>query len=98
MKLKRTLIKTMDYIMLDCKSATLLVTKKLDENITFWERIRLKMHLWNCKFCYSFNIQSKKIDAILKITPDDLTHKCQHRQHLDEQKKLEIINKLTENQ
>ena len=88
----------MDYIMLDCKSATLLVTKKLDGKLTFWERIRLKMHLWNCKFCYNFNIQSEKIDAVLKITPDDLTHKCQHRHHLDERKKQEIIRELTENQ
>ena len=84
--------------MLDCKSATLLVTKKLDGNISFWERIRLKTHLLNCKFCYNFNIQSEKIDAVLKVTPDDLTHKCRHQHHLDAKKKQEIIDKLTENQ
>ncbi len=69
MSLKKILIKIMDFILLDCKQATFLVTKELEGSLTFWEKIRLKMHLLNCKFCYNFNVQNEKIDGILKATP-----------------------------
>ena len=81
--------------MLDCKQAALLVTKKLDGKLTFWEHFRLKMHLLNCKFCYNFDIQSEKIDGILKATPDELSKKCCKNHRMDENKKNKIIQQLT---
>jgi len=98
MKFKRILIKIMDKIMLDCRQATLLVSKKLDGKLKLTEKIRLKLHLMNCNFCYNFDIQSEKIDEIIKITPDDLYRKCRHKESFSSVKKKKIIDKLTENQ
>ncbi len=84
--------------MLDCNQATLLASKKLDDKLSLWEGIRLKIHLMNCKFCYNFNLQSEKIDKIIKITPDELEHKCHHSIHLEADKKQKIIDKLTKEQ
>ncbi len=75
-----------------------MVTKKLDGKLTFRERLRLKMHLLNCKFCYIFNVQSEKIDVILKATPDKLSEKYCKNHRMDEQKKKEIIHQLLKNQ
>ena len=80
--------------MLDCNQATLLISRKLDGRLSLWEQIRLKIHLMNCKFCHNFNLQSEKIDKIIKITPDELEHKCNHIMHLEADKKQKIIDKL----
>jgi len=87
----------MDVIMLDCKQATFLASKKLDSKLNLIERIRLKIHLMNCNFCYTFNLQSEKIDKILKINPEELEHSCQNKAHLDEKRKRNIKEKLRQN-
>jgi len=94
MSIKKLMIKIMDWVMLDCRQATLLITKKLEDEITFIENLRLKLHLMNCNFCNTFNLQSKKIDELLKQNPDDLQQKCTHHHKMNKQKKEKIIKKL----
>ena len=84
----------MDKLMLDCQKATFLISKKLDTSIGLLQEGQLKLHLLYCKYCHRFEVQSKKIDSILKITPEQLAHK----QPLSAGKKKEIINKLKEKQ
>ncbi len=101
MRYKKVLVKMMDAVMLNCDQASLLISKQLDGKISWIDKIRLKLHLLNCEFCNRFNLQSKKIDEILKISPDDLSHKCIHSHKIDQKSKKKIIkeiNKLSDNQ
>jgi hypothetical protein len=43
--------------MLSCKDATQLISKRLDEPLTFWERFGLKLHLAICYLCRRANKQ-----------------------------------------
>jgi len=97
MNYKKPVIKLMDWLLLDCKTATLLATKRLDGQLGFFENLRLKLHLANCKFCYNYNLQSKKIDEVLKVTPKDLDKKCCNDGHLDPKIKKKIKDKLSKN-
>jgi len=98
MNYKKPVIKLMDWLLLDCKTATLLATKHLDGQLGFFENLRLKLHLANCKFCYNFNLQSQKIDVVLKLTPDKLDKKCCNDLHLDPKIKNKLKNELIDNQ
>ncbi len=97
MKFKRLVIKTMDILMLDCKQASILITKELENNIGFWEKWRLKIHTQHCRFCHNFQVQSKKIDQVLKMNPDEIAQKCTHLPKLAKEKKTEIIKKIKQN-
>ncbi len=46
------------FIMITCKKATFLVSKKEDKKILFWELVQLKMHLAICILCRQFEKQS----------------------------------------
>ncbi len=94
--MKKIFVKIMDKLLLDCNQATFLVSKKLDGKLSFIEKIRLKLHLMNCKFCYTFNVQSEKIDEILKITPDNLQKKCRHTVHLSDKVKKNILKEMNQ--
>jgi hypothetical protein len=60
-KLKETMVKSMDKIMLNCDQATLLVTKAGVDKIGCVKNIQLRMHLMGCKFCRTFARQSELI-------------------------------------
>jgi len=66
-------------LMLNCDSATLLVTKNEYEKLKCSERLRLKMHLASCKFCRRFKLQSefisKNIQNISNPENKHLAHK-----------------------
>ena len=52
--------------MISCKNATLLIEKKLATKLSVKERLRLKLHLFLCKACADYGIQSAWIDKVLK--------------------------------
>lgn len=60
--------------MLDCNSATLLMTKQSFDSVSCVERIQLKMHLSVCSFCRAFKKQSDFIQLQIKkwseVDPD----------------------------
>ena len=91
---RKTMIKLMDKLMLDCQEATFLISKKLDAPIGFLQAGQLKLHLMYCKYCQNFDVQSNKIDKILKNKPEELSQK----EVLSAQKKKEITKKLKEKQ
>jgi len=51
----------MNFFMLSCEDATLLMTKKQLGKISFLKRVQLKMHLLSCKLCRRFKVQNEHI-------------------------------------
>lgn len=43
--------------MISCKKASILLSASMDRELTFIERLRLRMHLMVCKWCRRFRIQ-----------------------------------------
>ncbi|MFS6814190.1 zf-HC2 domain-containing protein [Citrobacter meridianamericanus] len=50
--------------MLNCHSATLLLSKELDEKLPFTRRCALKMHLLICSGCRNFRHQLYELRTI----------------------------------
>lgn|SRR5690554_5629138 len=50
-KLKIRIIK---LFIVPCEKATFYLTKQQYGSLTFSEKIKLKMHLWKCKYCRYF--------------------------------------------
>ncbi|MEO8962677.1 MAG: hypothetical protein ABI325_12405 [Ginsengibacter sp.] len=57
--------KMMQWLMLSCKKATELIEKKLLINLSFREKMQLKMHKGFCDACTAYEKQSKLIDKLL---------------------------------
>ena len=53
--------------MLSCKKATELIEKKLLVNISFKEKVQLKMHKSFCDACTAYEKQSRLIDKLLNM-------------------------------
>ncbi|OIR01352.1 hypothetical protein GALL_166400 [mine drainage metagenome] len=51
----------MKYLMLNCKEATFLVSKKEEGKLAFFEKMKLQVHLHFCKFCKMFEQQTNFI-------------------------------------
>ena len=75
-KLKKTLVKSMDKIMLNCDQATLLATQNSIDKISCIKKVQLQMHLMACKFCRTFVEQTEQISLQLdrekEINADEL--------------------------
>lgn len=52
--------------MISCKEATLLTEKKIATKLSVRERLNLRLHLFICKACAQYGIQSAWIDKVLK--------------------------------
>ena len=55
----------MQWLMLSCRKATELIEKKLLTNLSFREKVQLKMHKSFCDACTAYEKQSKLIDKLL---------------------------------
>ena len=87
-------MKIMDFLMLDCFSATKKISKKMDEKLSLKENIQLESHLIYCKKCKRFEIQTKKIDEILKMPPEKILEKTSQNIYLNLETREKIINKI----
>ncbi|WP_143310121.1 anti-sigma factor family protein [Chitinophaga vietnamensis] len=78
-----------------CKDATMLVEKRLQQPVSFIERMGLALHLLICKYCRRYAKQSSIIDAAV--------HESQEQQPsatndvLDENIKQAWENMIAEN-
>lgn len=45
--------------MLNCKQASQLMSRAMDNELPFWKRISLKMHLMVCDGCNNFSSQTR---------------------------------------
>ncbi|MEY5048265.1 MAG: hypothetical protein RLZZ175_1624 [Bacteroidota bacterium] len=53
-------------ILLTCKKASFLVSKKQETKLSFLEHIQLKMHLSVCDMCTKFKIQTDQLSHFIK--------------------------------
>jgi hypothetical protein len=86
-------IKSMDKIMLNCDTATLLITKGEFTRLSCMEKVQLKMHLAGCKFCRRFKQQSEFISYAIRQA-DQIPEKEGLRLHLTEEQKKKIKEKV----
>lgn len=55
----------MNFLMLSCKKASELIDKRLIVNLSFYEKIRLRMHTSMCDACNAYEKQSSLMDEAL---------------------------------
>ncbi len=52
-------------MMLSCKEATRLVSEGLDRRLSFWRRMRLRLHVVMCRGCARYARQTAILDRII---------------------------------
>ncbi len=81
----------MNVLVLSCKEATGLVEKKQVTGLSLREKAQLKIHLWMCSACRSYEKQSRLMDRMLerivKSTKEEL-------QRLDDSSKRKILQRI----
>ena len=82
-------------MMLNCDSATLLITKHEFAKLSCSERIKLKMHLASCKFCRRFQEQSKFISTSIQNISNPENNQFAHK--LSEEQKQNLSRVIQEN-
>ena len=85
-------VKGIRKVMLDCETATFLITKHEYDSLSCAEKAKLQIHLATCKFCRRFKKQSGFLSKINKenILPD----KNNLRLHLSDDQKEKMKKKL----
>ena len=61
-------------LMLTCKDTSELIVKKDNEELKFYDRMRLMMHLSMCKFCSLFEKQNDFINSNIKALDDTVVN------------------------
>jgi hypothetical protein len=78
--------------MMNCKQASQLISRTLDETLSLRERFALKLHLYLCKYCSRFSQQLHNLHITLrnmgKSIEDDTSIK------LPSETKKEIVKSL----
>lgn len=77
--------------MLNCKQASELVSKSLDQPLPWSQRLSLKFHLLMCKYCTRFLKQMRAIQQTIKQTQDEIELDASIK--LSDSAKAEIIQK-----
>jgi hypothetical protein len=77
--------------MISCKQATMLITIHEQQSLSFKQQLALKFHLFVCKVCKLFQIQSKQINQLLKDFD-----KSEIEIKLDDSKKIVMQKNLNE--
>ncbi len=99
MKIKKTMISWMDRVILDCKQTTFYTVKEIDHGKIPWlKKLKYKTHLSYCSHCKKFYKQTKKIDAVLKITPEELEKNNRYQLKLNTKTKENIVKQIKKNQ
>ena len=52
--------------MLTCKQASQIISQSLDRNLSWQERLTLRLHLFICKYCKRFSQQLSTLRVTLK--------------------------------
>jgi len=68
--------KLMHLLLLSCLKATELIEKRFQVELTFKEKIQLKLHTSMCKACKSYGEQSHVIEnALFEMRVEDISQK-----------------------
>lgn len=74
--------------MLNCKQASLLASRAQDEELKFWNKTKLRLHLLLCRSCAHF---TQQLNFIRKASHHAGTH---HHFHLTIEAKQKILQTL----
>ena len=53
-------------MIISCKDASQLISKSLDQRLSFFERLKLRLHLLICDVCTRFNQQLYMLQSAIK--------------------------------
>ncbi|MCH7534253.1 MAG: hypothetical protein IH948_00620 [Bacteroidetes bacterium] len=62
----------MRKLMLDCKQATLLISKSQEVELNVGEKLKLRAHLMACKYCNLFKKESQFLEDNISHMINDL--------------------------
>lgn len=79
-------------IRINCNEATTICDKSQYGEASFWDKIRLNMHLLLCKHCNAYSKQNKIMTKILGT----YLSSCNAEKHLTAEEKKLLKNKLSE--
>ncbi len=79
--------------MLNCDTATLLITKGEFTKLSCVEKLQLKMHLMGCKFCRRFKQQSEFISYAIRQA-DRIPEKGNLRLYLTDEQRERLKKKI----
>lgn len=51
----------MKYLMINCREATMLMAKKEERQVSFFDKMKLSLHISLCSLCKRFEKQTLKI-------------------------------------
>ncbi|MDJ0645327.1 MAG: hypothetical protein QNJ57_05010 [Flavobacteriaceae bacterium] len=77
---------------ISCDEATTICTKNQYKEATFWEKLKLTVHLWTCKICGLYSKQNGKLTEVC----DKHLHKVECDHALTDADKSGLKKKLAE--
>jgi len=78
-------------LLINCEEATTLCCKNQHKEASFYDKIRLGLHVFMCKRCREFSKQNNLLTKIFSVH----LKKCEE-QHLSEAEKVALQKKLEE--
>ncbi len=95
MKIKKIIMSIMDRLFMNCKEATYYSSIEVDKGkIPVFPKIKYKTHLKYCKDCNNFSKQTRQINKILLMTPEEIKKTSGKTKKMNNKKKEIIVNKL----
>jgi len=79
-------------LFIDCDEATLLCTKNQYKEATFFEKIKLSIHMFRCKICGLYSKQNTKLSEVCNAH----LHKSECKSELSDAEKETLKRKLVE--
>lgn len=72
-----------NFILLDCKRATFLMSKQEEDKLSFLQAVQLRLHVGACSFCKRFQQQTKfftsKVNHLHQHLPSQLPGESKQR-------------------
>ncbi|HFD12858.1 MAG TPA: zf-HC2 domain-containing protein [Crenotrichaceae bacterium] len=92
--------------MLTCKEASYLISKKLDDHLTWRDRIALRLHLMMCKLCRGYASDVSKLHVLMRdsgeearaLLPDSIKLSEQSRERITQALSKQTKHQLDNNQ
>jgi len=83
-------------MMISCKDVSELVSASLDRQLSTWERVKVRTHLFICKGCGNFSRQMKVLRAATQRLAEGGETRGVSREHLSEEARRRIRDAMQE--
>jgi predicted anti-sigma-YlaC factor YlaD len=57
--------------MINCKEYSKLVSKELDQPLSLWDKVSVKIHSWVCPACHNVKKQMETLRMVCRFTPGE---------------------------